>query len=220
MRLTGKSRKGYGETHHLLDIAENSFSDPVIREDVVWNIMRNQTSRNKVDEEAIARVERLGLGENYIEKIRKHVKLMEPLSPGNPAMEFEIMDVEGKAHGLKDFSGKYLLIDVWSTTCSPCIKEMPRLHDIQNEMEGRNLEIITVCLSDEEPWKEKLEELGLPAEGQYRVEGGWDSQFKKDYVRFTGVPSYILIDPEGKIAITRAPLPSRGLKEVLEELPI
>ena len=145
---------------------------------------------------------------------------MQPLSAGYPAMEFEILDVEGKAYSLKDFSGKYLLIDVWSTTCSPCVREMPRLHDIQLEMEGRNLEIITVCLSDEDPWKKKLEELGLPAEGQYRAEKGWSSQFKEDYVKFTGVPAYIIIDPEGKIVTGRAPYPSKGLKEVLEELPI
>lgn len=219
-RLTEIPWKGYGETHAFLDIAENSFTEPAIQSDVVRDLMRKQTSRIKVDKEVIERAERLGAGIEFIEMIRKNVRVMQPLTSGNPAMDFEILDSDGNAAGLKDFSGKYLLIDVWSTTCSPCIREIPRLHDIKYELEGHNLEIIAICLSDEDPWKNKMKELGIPAEGQFRVEGGWGSQFSKNYVKFSGVPVYLIIDPEGKIVTARAPYPSKGLKEVLEELPI
>jgi hypothetical protein len=54
-----------------------------------------------------------------------------------------------------------------------------------------------------------MEEPGLPAEGQYRAERGWSSQFKEDYVKFTAVPVYNIIDPEGNIAYGRAPYPSQ-----------
>jgi thiol-disulfide isomerase/thioredoxin len=220
VRLAEIPWEGYGETHSFLDIAENSLTERVILSNVVRDIMGKQTSRIKVNEEAIERAERLGAGEEFIEMIRKNVRVMLPLTSGNPAMDFEILDSEGNTAGLKDFRGKYLLIDVWSTTCSPCIREIPRLHDIKNEMKGCNLEIIAVCLSDEDPWKNKMKELGVPAGGQYRVEGGWGSQFSKDYVKFSGVPVYIIIDPEGKIVTARAPYPSKGLKEVLGELPV
>lgn len=219
-QLTGNPRKGYGETQNLLDIAENSFTEPVILAYVVRDILQKQSSRMKVDEEVIARAERLGADEEFIRRLRKNVEAMQPLTSGNPAADFEILDVDGKAADLKVFRGKYLLIDVWSHTCSPCLREIPRMEDLKHEMEGRNLEIIAVCLSDEEHWKNKMNEMGLPADGQYRVEGGWGSRFSKDYLKFSGVPVYILIDPEGRIVIARAPYPSKGLKELLEGLPI
>ncbi len=219
-RLAGNPRKGYRETHHLLDIVENNITEPVIRTDVLQEVLKKQTSRMKVDEEVIARAERLGAGEKFLEMIRKNVGVLSSLTSGNPAPDFEILDHQGNTSSLKDFSGKYLLIDIWSTTCSPCIREFPGMEDIKHEMEGRNLEIIAVCLSNEDQWKAKMQQLNLPAEGQYRAEKGWSSQFSKDYLKFSGVPVYIIIDPEGKIVTARAPYPSRGLKELLEELPV
>jgi len=65
-----------------------------------------------------------------------------------------------------------------------------------------------------------MKELGLPDEGQYRLEKGWNSPFNNNYLRGSGTPTYIIIDPEGTFVNARAPLPSQGLREVLDGLPI
>ena len=187
---------------------------------MIREVLKTQTNRMKVDEEICKRAENLGAGEDFIRMIRENVGVMAPLSSGNPAPDFEFLDIKGEIVRLRDFSGKYLLIDVWSPTCSPCIREIPRLEEIKHELEGRNLEIIGVCLSAEEPWKKKMQELGMPPEGQYRADKAWSSQFREDYINLSGVPGYIIIYPDGKIVNARAPYPSEGLKQVLEGLPI
>ncbi len=212
--------QGYNETNLLLNLAEHNITESMILKDVIRDVLKRQTSRMKVDEQIIDRAESLGAGDDFIEMIRKNVDVLKPLSSGNPAPEFELLDVNGETAHLQDFSGKYLVIDVWSHTCGPCLREIPRLEDLKHEMEGPMLAIITVCLSDETPWKEKMNEIGLPEDGQYRVDKGWSSQFSKDYLKFSGVPVYIIIDPDGKIVTARAPYPSKGMKEVLEGLPI
>ena len=218
VQLQDKGQKGVDKTQQIFDIAEESFTDPGILADVIWENLRLQNNRMMVDEEILARASALGVGAEDIEDARKYMERLKPLSPGNPAPDFEILDVTGKIARLEDFSGKYLLIDVWSHDCGPCIREIPRLEDIKHELEARNIEIVTVCLSDEEAWKNKMAELELPDEGQFRLENGWGSPFNNNYLRGAGVPTYIIIDPDGKIVNARAPFPSQGMKELLEEL--
>ena len=219
VHLQDKGLKGFNKTHQIFDIAEEAFSAPVILADVCWENLRLQNNNMRVDEELIARASELGVAEEKLEAASEYMKRLQPLAAGNPAPDFEIIDVKGQIARLNDFSGKYLLIDVWSHTCGPCIREIPRLEEIKHELGGRNIEVITICMSLDTPWRNKMEELGLPDEGQYRLEKGWESPFNNSYLRGSGVPTYILIDPEGKFVNGRAPLPSQGLREVLEELP-
>ncbi len=218
--LQDKGLKGVNKTHQIFDIAEEAFTAPAILADVCWEYLRIQNNKMNVDEEIIVRASKLGVAEGKLETAREYMKRLQRLAAGNPAPDFEIIDVNGKIARLNDFSGKYLLIDVWSHTCGPCIREIPRLEDIKHDLQGKNIEIITVCMSLEKPWKNKMEELGLPDEGQYRLDNAWDSPFNNNYLRGSGVPTYIIIDPEGKFVSARAPFPSQGMREVLDGLPI
>jgi len=220
VHLQDKGLKGVDKTKQIFDIAENSFSDPRILADVIWENLRMQNSRMQVDEEILARASELGVAEGQLRAAREYMERLQSLSAGNPAPDFEIIDVNGKIASLKDFNGKYLLIDVWSHTCGPCIREIPRLEDLKHDLEGKNIELISICLSPEEPWKNKLGELGLTDSGQYRLDNGWGSPFNNNYLKGAGTPTYILIDPEGKIVNARAPFPSDGMRELIEGLPI
>lgn len=212
--------KGTAKADQIFDIAEETFTDPAILANVSWEILRNQNNWMNVDEDIIIRAGKNGVAEDKLENARQYMKRLEVFAPGNPAPDFELLDVNGKIATLNDFKGKYLLIDVWSHTCGPCIREIPRLEEIEHEFKGRNIEVITVCMSNEEPWRNIMAELGLPEKGQYRLENGWNSPFNNNYLKGSGTPTYIILDPDGKFAKARAPLPSQGLREVLDDLPI
>lgn len=220
LHLQGKGLTGVEKTHQLFDVAEKAFTAPEILADVIWEKLRLQNNRMAVDENLLSRASELGVPREKLENARAYMERLQPMAEGNPAPDFELMDVRGHKTSLNDFKGKYMVIDVWSHTCGPCIREIPRLEDIKHDLEGRNLDIITLCLSDEKPWKDKLAELGLPDEGQYRLEKGWGSPFNNNYLRGSGVPTYIVLDPDGNFVNARAPLPSEGLREYLEALDI
>lgn len=58
------------------------------------------------------------------------------MSKGKVAPAFTMMDEDGKTYQLSDFRGKYVLMDIWATTCGPCIKAMPGLIETSKQYEN------------------------------------------------------------------------------------
>lgn len=206
-------------TSKMLDVIQESFLTESIKNEILKETIRLQTSRLSINEPIMDRFKNICTDSQYVAEIEKSYETLKPLLKGNKAPDFEFIGLKGNKITLKEFEGKYLLIDVWSTTCAPCFREFPILEEIELELKGKNIEIITACLSDEPAWKKALSKYELEG-GQYRVENGWKSDFRYDYLKSSGVPVYILIDPQGLIVDARAPKPSNNLLEVINELEI
>jgi thiol-disulfide isomerase/thioredoxin len=212
-----KIADGLSETTLMLDLINNSLVIQIIKDEVLKEIMRVQTSSLNVNDSIIIRFENSCSNKDYVSAIKGNYDNLKPLLKGNKALDFELIGLNGEKKSLKDFAGKYLLIDVWSTTCAPCLREAPILEKIKHELQGNNIKIVAACLSDETTWKSKLSKQGLK-DGQYRIENGWKSQFRMDYLKDSGVPVYIIIDPQGFIVSARAPKPSEGLMDTIKQL--
>ncbi len=48
-----------------------------------------------------------------------------PTAKHAPGFSFTALD--GKAHDLKDFKNKVVILNFWASWCAPCVKEFPRL---------------------------------------------------------------------------------------------
>lgn len=142
----------------------------------------------------------------------------ETLLAGSQAPDFKMLAPDGKSITLTDFSGKFLLIEVWSTKCGPCLKEIEHVEAFRKEVENKNISVIAACLSDEKSWLNILNNKNLK-NGQYRVENGWKSSFRDEYMKASSFPLFILIDPKGKIVNANLPRPSRGLLAEIEKIP-
>ena len=54
-----------------------------------------------------------------------------PVSAGKAAPVVDVAALDGKGHvGSASFEGKPYLVDFWSTSCGPCVREQPLLHDL------------------------------------------------------------------------------------------
>ncbi|MBN1111435.1 MAG: TlpA family protein disulfide reductase [Bacteroidales bacterium] len=207
------------ETSKMLDIIQEYFNNKAIQNIIIKEVIRIQTLNLAVDSTLLERFKLMYSDSLYIQKIENTYLDLKPLSKGNKAPDFEFSDTNGQKISLNDFKGKYLLIDVWSTTCSPCINEMPYLDKIKEENKDKNIEFVAVCLSEETAWKKMLRKLNLK-DRQFRVVNGWNSKFRNDYLKSSGVPAYILIDPNGLIIDARAPKPSENLTDIINRLKI
>jgi len=207
------------ETSKMLDIIQESFSNKTIQNEIMNEIVWGQTKNFAINASLLERFKSMCSDSWYIKKIENTYKDLKPLSKGNKAIDFEFIDTKGKKFSLNDFKGKYLLIDVRSTTCSPCINEIPYLDKIKQENKAKNIEFVAACLSGEAAWKKMLKKLNL-TDGQFRVENGWHSKFRNDYLRNSGVPVYILIDDQACIIDARATRPSEGLDRFINSLDI
>ena len=67
------------------------------------------------------------------------------------AMDFALQSTEGKTVHLSDYLGKdVVLIDFWSTTCDPCMTEMPYLVDLYKTHKDKGFVVLAVSLDGPE----------------------------------------------------------------------
>ncbi len=115
---------------------------------------------------------------------------------GKPAPDFSTTDIDGNPISLKDYRGKVVLLDFWTTTCGPCIAEMPNMKKVYDAYKDVGFDVIGVNIdANETDLHEFLKVCNLPWR---QIFGGQDSPLKKLY-HVRGVPSPWLMDKEGKV---------------------
>lgn len=69
------------------------------------------------------------------------IQSVEKSSGENIAPNFT-WDENGTTKSLSDLKGKIVLLNLWASWCPPCIKEMPALSEISEELKDKNFQII------------------------------------------------------------------------------
>ena len=95
-----------------------------------------------------------------------------------------------------DEARQYIVV-FWSSTCSHCLEELPRLHKYVKTLEEGIIKVIAIGLEDDiYGWTERVEDLSsfIHVFG----EGKWDNKIGNDY-GVTETPSYFILDKNKKI---------------------
>lgn len=190
----------------LLASTEEGFSK-LIAEKTAAELLRLENK--KLDATFIAlqkkNIEKSATGlAKYHQEGLKTKKLNGSLSPS-----FEYDNYKGGKTKLEDFRGKYVYIDVWATWCGPCRAEIPFLKKLEEKYHEKNIVFVSLSIDqqkDVEKWKKFIKDKELGGV-QVFADNDWNSQFVKDY-NITGIPRFILIDPNGNIVKADAPRPS------------
>ena len=139
--------------------------------------------------------------------------------PGSPASTATLVDQEGKEHTFAEFRGKVLVVDIWATWCSSCLKNMPKFIALRNSYKGNSeVEFITVSIDrkeNREGWLAAIRKKNMGEMLNLYPDCAVESQFESDY-HISGVPRYMIIDKEGKIVTAYAPPPGGGMEEIIE----
>jgi thiol-disulfide isomerase/thioredoxin len=110
--------------------------------------------------------------------------------------EFAFEDAAGQRRTLADFRGRYVLLNVWATWCTPCREEMPALDRLQSKLGGPHFEVLALSIDSG----------GAPAVKQFFGEVGVQglaiyvdrSLHVYSALRVVGVPTTVLLDREGR----------------------
>jgi thiol-disulfide isomerase/thioredoxin len=143
----------------------------------------------------------------YREAIEKSFAKRMLLAPGQPAPDFTLTGIDGKEYSLKDFRGQLVYIDFWATWCGPCRREIPFLKKLKEDYAKKAITILGISLDDDkDAWVKMVND--EPLKGiQLHAEKAWNSDVAKNY-QIYGIPTFVLIDAEGKIIEYPASRPS------------
>lgn len=117
------------------------------------------------------------------------------LKAGDAIPAITSVDVNGKPISLNTFKNKkHVLLIFWATWCQFCAAEIPDMKEIQQTYAPRGLEVISISHDfNEQALRKGIEKHQL----------NWTHVFNQPEVSnqlaITAVPSFYLIDPQGKI---------------------
>lgn len=119
------------------------------------------------------------------------------------APDFTLDDASGASVRLSQFRGKVVLLNFWATWCVPCRKEIPWFMEFQDTYRDRGFAVLGVSL-DDGGWKAvkpyidqmKINYPVMVASGDIAAR----------YGGLTSLPVTLIIDKNGRIAMTHAGL--------------
>lgn len=102
---------------------------------------------------------------------------------------------------LKKHEGKTVVIEVWASWCSDCIKAMPKWKALQEKHSDVSYVLLSVD-RDSESWKVGIDKHELEGD-HYWIPDGMKGTFGKT-IDIDWIPRYIIVDKTGKVATYRA----------------
>jgi len=216
--------KKLGDLRNLFSFEESVFNEKITQIENDLTAIQNSYSDldSLIDSNSKTQLK------NMMDFLKKSYVQQAKFRSGNPSPSFEkYKDYKGGTKSLADFKGKYVYIDMWATWCKPCITEIPHLKSLEKEYHGKNIEFVSISTDSdrrsgtwekaEEKWRAMVKDKNL---GGVQLFAGEDYTFAQEY-QVTGIPRFILIDPNGNIVNAHAPRPSDPqLKLLFKELGI
>lgn len=133
----------------------------------------------------------------YTKQLDEYIRLA-AFGVGSVMPNFTLKTPDGKDISLKDFEGKYVLVDFWASWCGPCLREMPNVVKLYKECKGKNFEIFGVSLDNKkDAWVKAIKANGMkwPQGSDLK---GWGSEPAR-LCNVSAIPFTVLIDPEGEV---------------------
>ncbi len=136
------------------------------------------------------------------------------------ALSHEVVSLNGKkvsfSEVLEKHKGKAILIEVWASWCSDCVKAMPLMKELQAE----DSEVKYIFLSMDKnasAWKKGIEQHNIKGD-HYWAEDGMKGAFAKS-LHVNWIPRYIVVDKDGNIALYNAiETDFKKIKETLKNI--
>jgi|GEM_PF-5814111 len=79
----------------------------------------------------------------------------------NKAPDFTLRSLRGKEYTLSGLEGKVVLVNFWSSSCMPCIMEMPGFNKLYKKMDGRPFEILALTSDPRSMVENAVEDMEL-----------------------------------------------------------
>lgn len=98
--------------------------------------------------------------------------------------------------------GKKILIDVWASWCPDCIRDIPKIKELQKDFP--NVEFVFLSVDRSNPsWKRAIKKYNLKGD-HYNLPKGMNEGDFVDFVNLNWISRFMVIDEKGKIQLFKA----------------
>jgi thiol-disulfide isomerase/thioredoxin len=112
---------------------------------------------------------------------------------GEPAPDFTLPDLDGRAVALSDFRGQPVMVNFWATWCKPCKVEMPLFTHAYERNQDKGLVVLAVDVQEKpEDVREHVQMEGMALPVVLDREGQASTIY-----RVRGLPSTFFVDENG-----------------------
>jgi peroxiredoxin len=67
------------------------------------------------------------------------------------APDITLTTLQGRKLSMRELRGRPVLVNFWATTCPGCVREMPHLVELYNELAPQGLEVIGIAMAHDPP---------------------------------------------------------------------
>lgn len=154
-----------------------------------------------------------------LEYQQKNYVKIDPLVIGKEAPLFELRDNNGYLIPLNKFKGQVIYLEFWASWCVPCLQQIPYTETLKEKY--HQIVFMYISLDEhEEEWKKMIEKKNIKGT-HFRINSvnKQDTEVLQKY-HVDSVPTYFIIDKEGKLVSIDAPRPSdkKQLHQILNSL--
>jgi peroxiredoxin len=114
-----------------------------------------------------------------------------------PAPQVQLTNIEGEAKSLAALHGRPVLVSFWSTTCAPCVAEMPALVTLHRRYAERGLTTFAVAMRYDRP--DIVLDFARTRALPFDVVLDFNGDIARDFGDPQVTPTKFLIDAQGRI---------------------
>ena len=128
-------------------------------------------------------------------------------------IDFSLKDFQGNTHTVKQYRGKWIVVNYWGIFCGPCLREMPELSIFHNEHKDHDAVVLGINQED------------LPVDVLTRFANKMKIDFPLLNVPFdqetpfgqvTVLPTTFIINPKGElVAGQKGPITGKALEDFI-----
>jgi len=113
--------------------------------------------------------------------------------------DLKFRDGEGREMSLAGWRGRTVLVNLWATWCIPCREEMPALDALQAKLGSDDFQVVAINIDTRNTDKPRqwLKDNGIHTLGYYADHSAAVFQDLKAIGRAFGMPTTVLVDPQG-----------------------